>query len=127
MKTLLVAAVVALTVSLVGTRFLIDSLVKLRIGQPIREDGPEGHSTKAGTPTMGGVAIVAGVVAGYVVSDLSPSRIITTSGLVTMAAIVGAGAVGLLDDWIKVVKERNLGLSKRAKILGLNAKRIFDL
>ena len=119
MKTLLVAAVVALTVSLVGTRFLIDWLVRLRIGQPIREDGPEGHSTKAGTPTMGGVAIVAGVVAGYVVSDLSPTRIITTSGLVTMAAIVGAGAVGLLDDWIKVVKERNLGLSKRAKILGL--------
>ena len=121
MKTLLFAGTVALLVSLIGTRYLIHLLIRLRIGQPIREDGPQGHSTKAGTPTMGGAAIVGGAVLGYVVSDLSQSRIITSSGLVVMFAIIGAGAVGLMDDWIKVVKERNLGLSKRAKMLGLLA------
>jgi len=118
-RTLVFAAALALTVSLLGTRFLIDWLTRHRIGQPIREDGPEGHVTKAGTPTMGGAAIVAGALAGYVVSDLSQSRIITRSGLLVMLAITGAGLVGLLDDWIKVSRERNLGLNKRTKILGL--------
>ena len=118
MKTLLFAGSVSLMVSLIGTRYLIHLLVRLQVGQPIREDGPEGHSTKAGTPTMGGLAIVGGAVLGYVVSDISQSRIITSSGLVVMFVIIGAGAVGLMDDWIKVVKERNLGLNKRAKILG---------
>jgi phospho-N-acetylmuramoyl-pentapeptide-transferase len=118
-KTLLFAGSVSLLASLIGTRYLIHLLIRLRIGQPIREDGPQGHSTKAGTPTMGGLAIVGGAVLGYVVSDLSQSRIITSSGLVVMGVIIGAGAVGLMDDWIKVVKERNLGLNKRTKILGL--------
>ena len=118
MKTLLFAGSVSLVASLIGTRYLIHLLVRLRIGQPIREDGPQGHSTKAGTPTMGGLAIVGGAVLGYILSDISQSRIITTSGLVVMFVIIGAGAVGLMDDWIKVVKERNLGLNKRTKILG---------
>ena len=68
---------------------------------------------------MGGAAIVAGAVMGYVVSDISNSRIITRSGLVVIFAIVGAGLVGLLDDWIKVTNERNLGLTSRTKFLGL--------
>jgi len=118
-KTLLVAGGIGLIVSLVGTRLLITWLTNAHIGQPIREDGPEGHITKAGTPTMGGLAIVAGAVAGYVVSDISSSRIITRSGLLVMGAIVGAGAVGLADDYLKVSRERNLGLNKRAKIIGL--------
>jgi phospho-N-acetylmuramoyl-pentapeptide-transferase len=80
---LLIAAAVSMTSSLIGTRVLIRWLSRLRIGQPIRDDGPEGHAVKAGTPTMGGLAIVAGAFLGYVVSD------------------------------------RNLGLNKRAKMLGL--------
>ena len=119
MKTLLVAGGIGLVVSLVVTRLLITWLTSVHLGQPIREDGPEGHITKAGTPTMGGLAIVAGAVAGYVVSDLSNSRIITRSGLLVMAAIVGAGLVGLVDDYLKVSRERNLGLNKRAKVIGL--------
>ena len=58
MRTLLFAAGVSLMVSLLGTKVLIDVLTRRRIGQPIREDGPQGHTTKAGTPTMGGAAIV---------------------------------------------------------------------
>lgn len=119
MKTLLVAGGIGLVVSLVVTRLLITWLTNAHLGQPIREDGPQGHITKAGTPTMGGLAIVAGAVAGYVVSDLSSSRIITRSGLLVMAAIVGAGLVGLVDDYLKVSRERNLGLNKRAKVIGL--------
>jgi len=120
-RTLLFAAGVSLLVSWLGTKFLIDTLTRRKIGQPIREDGPQGHSTKAGTPTMGGAAIVAGAVVGYFASDLSNSRIITRSGLVVMLAITGAGLVGLLDDWIKVTRERNLGLTSRTKFLGLFA------
>ena len=119
MKTLLVAGGIGLIVSLVMTRLLITWLTNAHLGQPIREDGPEGHITKAGTPTMGGLAIVVGAVAGYVVSDISSSRIITRSGLLVMAVIVGAGLVGLIDDYLKVSRERNLGLNKRAKIIGL--------
>jgi phospho-N-acetylmuramoyl-pentapeptide-transferase len=118
-RTLLFAAGVSLMVSLLGTKILIDVLTRRRIGQPIREDGPQGHATKAGTPTMGGAAIVAGAVVGYLASDISNSRIITRSGLVVMLAVVGAGLVGLADDWIKVTRERNLGLTSRTKFLGL--------
>lgn len=113
------AAGVSLVVSLVGTRFLIDWLRSHGIGQPIREDGPEGHFTKAGTPTMGGLAIVFAAVFGYAFSHVRSGVIFTRSGLLTIAAIAGAGLVGLLDDWIKVSRERNLGLNKRTKILGL--------
>ncbi|MEY2404265.1 MAG: phospho-N-acetylmuramoyl-pentapeptide-transferase, partial [Acidimicrobiaceae bacterium] len=121
MVGLLIAAGVAMAVSLIGTRFLIDTLRRRGIGQPIREDGPEGHQKKAGTPTMGGVAIVLAALAGYIVAHFRRGVIFTYSGLAVMGAIAAAGLVGLLDDWIKVTRERNLGLSKRAKSLGLLA------
>ena len=120
MIRILIAAAVAMVASLGGTRLLIAWLTRRRIGQPIRDDGPDGHATKAGTPTMGGLAIVGGAGLGYVVSDFYHG-IYTVSGIFVMAAIVGAGAVGLLDDWIKVVRERSLGLNKRTKLLGLLA------
>ena len=119
MIALLIAAGVAMGVSLVGTRVLVPWLRARGVGQPIRLDGPEGHLTKAGTPTMEGVAIVAGAVAGYLVSHLRPETIVTRSGIVLLMAIVAASAVGLIDDWIKVSRERNLGLNKSAKIIGL--------
>jgi len=115
---LLVAAAVALTASLVGTRFLINALERRKIGQPIREDGPQGHITKAGTPTMGGVAIVGAAAIAWIISDLS-GAVYTRRGALCMAAIVLAGVVGLVDDGLKVFRERNLGLNKRAKMIGL--------
>jgi phospho-N-acetylmuramoyl-pentapeptide-transferase len=116
---LLIAAGVAMAVSLVGTHLLIDVLRRRGIGQPIREDGPEGHQKKAGTPTMGGVAIVVAALAGYIVAHFRGGVTYTRSGLLVMVTIAGAGAVGLVDDWIKVTHERNLGLNKRAKTIGL--------
>ena len=118
MIRILIAAAVAMGTSLAGTRLLISWLTHHRIGQPIRDDGPDGHATKAGTPTMGGLAIVGGAGLGYVVSDFYHG-IYTRSGIFVIAAVIGAGAVGLLDDWIKVVRERNLGLNKSTKMFGL--------
>src|SRR5688572_7883781 len=119
MIALLLAAGVALMTSLVGTRYLIDWLTAHGIGQPIQEDGPEGHLTKAGTPTMGGLAIVGAAVVGYLAAHVRSGLVFTRTGVLVMACIVGAGLVGLLDDWIKVRNERNLGLTKRAKTAGL--------
>jgi phospho-N-acetylmuramoyl-pentapeptide-transferase len=118
MIRLLLATGIATLVSWGGTRLLIVTLTRRRIGQPIHEDVPEGHTVKAGTPTMGGVAIVAGALAGYIVSDLYDA-VFTWRGLITMGAIAGAGLVGFLDDWLKISNERNLGLNKRAKTIGL--------
>jgi phospho-N-acetylmuramoyl-pentapeptide-transferase len=115
---LLVAAAVSLAVSLIGTRLLLGILERRHIGQPIREDGPQGHITKAGTPTMGGVAIVVAAATAWVVSDFS-GVVYTRRGLICMVTIVAAGLVGLLDDGLKVFRERNLGLNKRTKMIGL--------
>ncbi len=106
-------------VSLIGTPFLIRWLHDRGIGQPIREDGPAGHVTKAGTPTMGGITIVGGAMAGYLVSHLRVGAIFTWGGILVILAIAGTGVVGLLDDWIKVRNARNLGLNKRTKLAGL--------
>lgn len=119
MIAMLVAGAVAMAISLLGTPLLIRALERRGIGQPIREEGPKGHSTKAGTPTMGGIAIVGAAVAGYLISDFARGRIYTRSGIIVMLAIVGAGMVGFLDDGLKVLQERNLGLNKRTKTLGL--------
>lgn len=119
MIRLLMAVGIGFAFSALGTRLLIDVLTRRQIGQPIRADGPQGHLVKAGTPTMGGLAIVGGAVLGYVLSDLIAGGVFTRSGLLVMAAICGAGFVGFLDDWIKVSRERNLGLTARLKTLGL--------
>ncbi|MEI7592786.1 MAG: phospho-N-acetylmuramoyl-pentapeptide-transferase [Actinomycetes bacterium] len=118
MTRLLIAAGIAMMVSLLGTKLLIGWLTRHRIGQPIREDGPAGHQTKSGTPTMGGVAIVIAAGMGWMLSDLF-GGVFTRRGILVMGAALGAGIVGLLDDWLKVSRERNLGLNKRAKMIGL--------
>ena len=70
MVRLLIASAVALVVSLAGTKLLIVWLTRHNIGQPIREDGPEGHVTKAGTPTMGGIAETKVIIRLWIVSGL---------------------------------------------------------
>jgi phospho-N-acetylmuramoyl-pentapeptide-transferase len=118
MIALLIAAAVSLLVSLVGTPILIGWLHANNIGQQIREDGPGGHHTKAGTPTMGGLMIIAGGFAGYAVAHIRERTVFTRGGILVILAILGAGLVGLADDWIKVRHQRSLGLNKRAKAAG---------
>jgi phospho-N-acetylmuramoyl-pentapeptide-transferase len=119
MVGLLVASSVGLLVALLGTPVLIRSLQARGLGQQIREDGPQGHVTKAGTPTMGGLIMIAAVVAGYVASHIGTGAVVTGAGILVLAVTVGAGFVGFLDDWIKISRQRSLGLDKAAKSLGL--------
>lgn len=119
MIRLLIAAGISFFVSVVGTKLLIQILTRQRIGQPIREDGPEGHLTKAGTPTMGGIAIIVGAAIGYTLSDLIAGGVYTRSGLIVMGTICATALVGFMDDWLKVSRERNLGLNKGSKMAGL--------
>jgi phospho-N-acetylmuramoyl-pentapeptide-transferase len=116
---LLIAASMSLVTSLLGTKLLIGWLTARKVGQPIHEDVPEGHTVKAGTPTMGGLAIVVACVIGYGAAHIRSGLVFTRTGVLVVLAIVGAGVVGMLDDWVKVSNERNLGLSKRAKTVGL--------
>jgi phospho-N-acetylmuramoyl-pentapeptide-transferase len=113
--SLLVAIAVSTIVSVLGTPLVMHYFRRHGIGQQIREDGPEGHFTKAGTPTMGGVMIVAGGVAGYAVAHLRKETIFTRAGLLVVLLIVGGAIIGGLDDFIKVSRERSLGLNKLAK------------
>jgi phospho-N-acetylmuramoyl-pentapeptide-transferase len=116
---LLLAAGLAGLSSIFGTKLLINWLIARKIGQPIHEDMPEGHTVKAGTPTMGGVAIVGAAVIGYLAAHVRSNLVFTRTGVLVMLCIAGAGIVGMLDDWIKVRNERNLGLTKSAKTAGL--------
>jgi phospho-N-acetylmuramoyl-pentapeptide-transferase len=115
---LLIAGAVSIVVSLVGTPLLIRWLQANGIGQPILEELAHAHVVKTGTPTMGGLMIVLGALAGYLAAHLS-SQIFTWGGIAAIFLMLAAGATGLTDDWIKVRNERNLGLTKRAKSLGL--------
>ena len=120
MIRLVLAAGISMIVSLLGCWILIRLLVRYGVGQPIRDDGPQGHRIKSGTPTMGGIAVVVAAITGYVVSDIF-GGIYTRTGIIVMLTVAAGGLVGLLDDWIKVVATRNLGLNKRTKIVGLLA------
>ncbi|MCY3786373.1 MAG: phospho-N-acetylmuramoyl-pentapeptide-transferase [bacterium] len=121
MIRLLLAAAIATVASLAGTRVLIALFRARNLTQPIRDDGPDTHARKHGTPTMGGLAIVAGACAGYAGSDFIYGGIFTRTGIFVMLATLAATCVGLLDDWLKVTRADSRGLSKRAKMLGLCA------
>ncbi len=121
MVALLIALSAGLLVSIMATPLLIRTLQERGIGQQIREDGPQGHSTKAGTPTMGGVTMIVAAAIGYLASHVNTGAVFTSAGLLVLVVTVGAGAVGFIDDWIKVSRQRNLGLKKMAKTVGLLA------
>ena len=114
----LTAAVVGLLVSIFGTPAAIRALVKRGYGQLIRDDGPTSHHTKRGTPTMGGTVIILAAVAGYAAAHLVRPALPSISGMLVMLLMVGLGAVGFLDDYIKISRQRSLGLRSRAKMAG---------
>ncbi|ASR37447.1 phospho-N-acetylmuramoyl-pentapeptide-transferase [Prauserella marina] len=124
MISIMIAASVGLLVSILLTPYLIRIFSKQGFGQEIREEGPEGHKSKRGTPTMGGVAIIVAMVVGYFVAHFadwirsSTNDGPTASGLLVLFLAVALGIVGFLDDFIKIRKQRNLGLNKTAKLVG---------
>jgi phospho-N-acetylmuramoyl-pentapeptide-transferase len=115
--SLMTSGGVALWVAVLSTPMLIRWLIKNNIGQQIREDGPQVHIAKAGTPTMGGIGIVAAVAIGYLTAHAIPGVTFSRSGALIMLAVLGAAAIGFADDWIKVRHRRSLGLNKRAKLV----------
>ena len=118
MIAILVSGAVGLLVSLLGTPLLIRFLVARQYGQFIRQDGPTGHFTKRGTPTMGGLVIILATVLGYAVANLVTMRGPKASGVLLLLLIVGLGLIGFLDDFEKISKQRSLGLRAWQKMLG---------
>ena len=103
----------ALLIALFIGPWVIQKLREFQIGQFIREDGPQSHLKKSGTPTMGGVLIAIAILLPTVLwSDLSNPFV-----WIAVFAILVFGAIGFADDYIKVVKRRSLGLTARAKLL----------
>jgi len=111
--SILIAAVIAAGFVLITGPFFIPELHKLKFGQSIREEGPKSHQAKNGTPTMGGIMIIAGIVLGTVAAGQLSAEL-----LLALFIMIGHFVLGFLDDYIKVVKKRNLGLKAKQKMLG---------
>ncbi|WP_026550833.1 phospho-N-acetylmuramoyl-pentapeptide-transferase [Arthrobacter sp. Br18] len=123
MIAILIGAATALVIGFLGTPLYIKLLVSRGYGQFIRDDGPTAHHTKRGTPTMGGAVIVGAVLLAYFLTHLAmgmmgASNGPTASGLLLLLLMAGMGLVGFFDDYIKISKQRSLGLSAPAKIAG---------
>lgn len=113
----LIAGSVALFLALAGTPLIVRWFRSRGLGQPIRDEGPTSHQSKAGTPTMGGTAIVLAALIGYAVAQIDRPRW-TASGLLILATFVATALVGAADDLIKLRMRRNLGLNKTTKFVG---------
>jgi phospho-N-acetylmuramoyl-pentapeptide-transferase len=128
MRGILISASVALVASLIGTPLVIRFFRRRGYGQLIRDDGPQAHLTKRGTPTMGGTAIIGAAILGYVVATVvqwwgsrdtqTMADVLSSGGLLVIGVFAGMGAVGFLDDYIKIRRNRSLGLTKTAKFVG---------
>ena len=114
-ERLAIAAGVALIITLVLSPLLIPVLRILKFGQTIRDDGPKRHLKKAGTPTMGGLIFLVGIIVSALVMAEQP----TSLEMVTLVGItLGFGLIGFIDDFIKVVMHRSLGLRAYQKLVG---------
>lgn len=118
MIALLLAGAFSLGFTLFMTPLFIRLFNRLEWGQFIRDDGPQSHHTKRGTPTMGGIVVILGAVLGYFVGHLLSGERVTLSALLVLFLMVGLGLVGFLDDFTKTRKQRSLGLGGWAKIAG---------
>lgn len=118
MKGILLSGAISAVFAFFFTPVLIKYLDRKGYGQIIRDDGPTTHQVKRGTPTMGGISLIAATIIGYFMSHLITGVTPTTSALLVLALIVGLGIVGLVDDWLKVAKQRSLGLNAKQKLLG---------
>src|SRR2546427_9041480 len=106
------ASLTALLISLLLGPWLITRLREFQIGQHIREEGPQSHKAKAGTPTMGGVLIVVSIV----IPTLLWTDLRNPFMWLAIDATLAFASVGFADDYLKIVNRRNLGLTAREKI-----------
>ena len=108
-KTLLLSFAITIVLGFI----IVPILKKLKVGQIERDDGPESHLKKQGTPTMGGILFLVGILVGSAFYIPDYKKIIPI-----LFVTLGFGLIGFLDDYIKVVMKRNLGLTPAQKMLG---------
>ncbi|MET7284115.1 phospho-N-acetylmuramoyl-pentapeptide-transferase [Kribbella sp. NPDC005582] len=118
MISILFGGAVSMVLTLIGTRWAIALLAKRGYGQEIRTDGPTSHATKRGTPTMGGLVFIIATIVGYFAAKLFTMTEPTASALLVLFLLAGCGAVGFVDDFIKIFRQRSLGLRSKAKLAG---------
>jgi len=117
MRQILIAGALALAFSLFGTKILIKILANKGYGQIIRDDGPSSHHTKRGTPTMGGIIFILAAIFGYSAAHLISGNSFTVSALLVIGLVVSLGAIGFIDDWLKVSRQNSRGLKGRYKLI----------
>lgn len=115
---LVLSCALGIILSLLGTRLAVTGFGKIGFGQPIRVDGPASHQVKRGTPTMGGLVIIFSAITAYLATSFLTGSRPSASAWLALLLFVGCGAVGFLDDYIKVVTQDNRGLSGWRKMAG---------
>ena len=118
MISILFGGAVSMVLTLIGTRWAITLLARRGYGQEIRDDGPTSHHTKRGTPTMGGTVFILATIIGYFAAKLFTMTPPSASAILVLFLFAGMGAVGFLDDFIKIFRQRSLGLRSKAKLAG---------
>jgi len=116
---IMMTLIISFLITVLLLPIFIPFLRRLRFGQSIREDGPESHMEKAGTPTMGGLVIIISIVITSIVMIFKLQ--LPTIGyeiLLLLFVLVGFALIGFLDDFIKIVQKRNLGLTSLQKLIG---------
>ena len=117
LATLLTILSVSLLITVILAPIAIPLLRRLKFGQSIREEGPKSHMKKAGTPTMGGIIFLISIILTTVIIG-SALNLFTTQTVVLLLVLVGFGTLGFLDDGLKVIFKRNLGLTSLQKLIG---------
>ncbi|WP_163530411.1 phospho-N-acetylmuramoyl-pentapeptide-transferase [Halobacillus ihumii] len=116
---LFITMALAFAITVVISPIIIPFLRRLKFGQKIREEGPQSHQKKSGTPTMGGVMILIGITLTTLAITfwfLPEAEVVKV--FIVLFVLLGYGLLGFLDDYIKVAKKRNLGLTSKQKMLG---------
>ena len=109
-------AAIGFAVSMLVTARLIPLMKHRQFGQFIREEGPQAHLSKAGTPTMGGIAFIVGITVAIVVSMFMKGSM-TTEKIAILLSMFAFGAIGFIDDYNKVAKKQNEGLTPKQKLI----------
>jgi phospho-N-acetylmuramoyl-pentapeptide-transferase len=118
-KTILLSSAISMIIALIGTRPTITVLRRRKLGQQVRTgDHAPAHQDKSGTPIMGGIVIIIASLIGYVTGHLFTGDPMTISGILVLFLMTGLGAVGFVDDFLKLFMRRSLGLRSGAKLLG---------
>ncbi len=113
LQLLFLTAAVSFLLAVLAGPLCIPLLQHLKFGQQVRGEGPQAHLKKAGTPTMGGIVILLAFTLSF-----AKFSVVNTEFYVLLTATLGFGLVGLLDDWIKIVRKRSMGLTSLQKLAG---------